>query len=83
MNKTEITEKLRGIILDIDKDVDLARVEASPELPLSDTAGFDSLDYMLFAGDIEDVFDVEIPGDDYHHLKTLDGVMGWLAENTA
>lgn len=79
MNREEIAKRVGGIILGIDADLDMAAVWARPDEPLSDTADFDSLDYMSLALDIESAFGVEIPDDDSPHLKTINGIVGWLA----
>lgn len=55
-----MNEIIIRLILEQDKDLDVSRIEAFPNEPLSNTAGFDSIDYMGFIDSIEEEFVVVV-----------------------
>lgn len=70
------------LILEQDKDIDVSKVEASPDAPLSETAGFDSIDYMMFIDSLEDEFGVSVEEGDYPQMRSLSSVTAWLQNKT-
>ena len=68
-------EKLSGIIHNYTGD-DSLKIEENTLL-ISDL-GFNSLDLVSLASEVEDVFDVEIPDDAIWEIKTVGDVMRFI-----
>lgn len=69
----EVTLHLLGEIAPETRGRDL-----SPDEPLRDTLGLDSLDFLNFVVAVHDTFGVDVPESDYVHLRTLRGCVEYI-----
>lgn len=59
---------------------DVAAEEITEDMKFREDLGFNSLNFMTFLGDLEDVFDIEIDGDEVLSLSTVGDALNYAGE---
>lgn len=59
---------------------DVAAEEITEDMKFREDLGFNSLNFMTFLGDLEDVFDIEIDGDEVLSLSTVGDALKYAGE---
>jgi acyl carrier protein len=77
MTEQEIRTTVSGILKRIAPEADLSQVP--DDAPLRETLDIDSFDYLRFITEIHKALNVEIPESDYPQLRSLAGVVKYLA----
>jgi acyl carrier protein len=73
----EIRRQLAAMLGTIAPEVDLATVR--PDLDLREELDIDSMDFLRLVIQVHERLGVEIPEADYARVRSLDGLVGYLA----
>jgi acyl carrier protein len=80
MERTEIIEKIRKILVDVLKH---EKFEMKDSLSASDVDGWDSLTHMIIITDIEKVFGIKIKLRELNKLNNMGDLLQLVASKTA
>jgi acyl carrier protein len=75
--RDEFRRQLEAILGTIAPEVDLATVR--PDLDLREELDIDSMDFLRMVIQVHERLGVEIPEADYARVRSLDGMVGYLA----
>jgi acyl carrier protein len=78
MSRDEIRDRVIQCLREVAPEADLAGLR--PGAPLRDQLDIDSMDFLNFVIGLERSLRVAVPESEYHHLATLDGCVGYVAE---
>lgn len=77
MNRTEIFDELREIVLDYLGEDD---IEVSEDSDLTEDLGLTSLDMISVVGDIEDSFGISVEDEAVENISTVRDVIDYISE---
>ncbi len=80
MERTEIAEKIKGILINVLKHENL---EIKDELSATDVEGWDSLTHMLIITDIEELFGVKFKLKELNKLNNLGNLIDLVISKLA
>jgi acyl carrier protein len=78
MSRDEIRDRVIQCLREVAPEAELAGLR--PGAPLRDQLDIDSMDFLNFVIGLERSLRVAVPESEYHHLATLDGCVGYVAE---
>jgi len=81
MTTAEITAAVVEGLRQVAPEADLASLPA--DAPLRETLGIDSFDFLTFIVGLHKTLGVEVPEADYGQLRTLDGLVSYIAARVA